>query len=60
MNGVSRRVFLTTTGVAAGGVLAASDCGARASRAPALTLSCANYVRFLPIATGDVRPAISR
>ena len=25
MNGVSRRVFLTTTGVAAGGVLAATD-----------------------------------
>ena len=25
--------------------------------APALTLCCANYVRFLPIATGDVRPA---
>lgn len=56
MNGVSRRVFLSATGVAAGGVLAAGDV-AGVSLAPALTLTCANYVRFLPIATGDVRPA---
>ena len=55
MNGVSRRVFLTTTGVAAGGVLAAREAAPRAA-APALTLCCANYVRFLPIATGDVQP----
>ena len=55
MNGVSRRVFLTTTGAAAGGVVATDAAGV--SRAPSLTLTCANYVRFLPIATGDVRPA---
>ena len=55
MNGVSRRAFLTTTGAAAGAL--ASPAVARASRAPALTLTCANYVRFLPIAAGDVRPA---
>ena len=55
MNGVSRRAFLTTTGAAAGAL--ASPAVARASRAPALILTCANYVRFLPIAAGDVRPA---
>jgi 4,5-dihydroxyphthalate decarboxylase len=53
MNRVSRREFLGTTG-AAGGVLAAPAI-AVAQRAP-LMLTCANYVRFLPIATGDVRP----
>ena len=55
MDRVSRRVFLTATGTAAGAL--AAPAGARASRAPALTLTCANYVRFLPVATGDVRPA---
>ncbi len=55
MDGVSRRAFLTTTAVA-GGVVAAPEL-ARRSRAPALTLTCANYVRYLPIATGDVRPS---
>jgi 4,5-dihydroxyphthalate decarboxylase len=56
MTGMSRRTFLSTTGAAATGRLAASDAGL-ASRAPALALTCANYVRCLPIATGDVRPA---
>jgi 4,5-dihydroxyphthalate decarboxylase len=55
MEAVTRRAFLTTTGVVAGGVLAARDAAARTA-APALTLCCANYVRFLPIATGDVQP----
>jgi 4,5-dihydroxyphthalate decarboxylase len=54
MTRVSRRAFLTTTG-AAGTLVAASDIGAAAG-APALTLTCANYVRLMPIATGDVRP----
>ena len=54
MDRVSRRAFLTTTGAVAG-ALAAPD-RVRASHAPSLTLTCANYVRFLPIATGDVRP----
>src|SRR5687768_8466656 len=54
MNDVSRRRFLTSTGALAG-VVATPVIGSR-SRAPALTLCCANYVRFLPIATGDVRP----
>lgn len=55
MTGMSRRTFLGTTGAAASGLLAASDAALR-SRAPALALTCANYVRCLPIATGDVRP----
>ena len=55
MTGISRRTFLSTTGAGATGILAASDAGL-ASRAPALALTCANYVRCLPIATGDVRP----
>lgn len=58
MNQVSRRRFLTTTGTTAGGVLASAHINASTatSREPALTLVCSNYVRFMPIATGDVRP----
>jgi 4,5-dihydroxyphthalate decarboxylase len=56
MNRVSRRAFLTTTGATTGGILASANLSASASRAPALTLTCSNYVRFMPIATGDVRP----
>ncbi len=55
MNRVSRRAFLTTTSAAAG-VVAAADVTASVAGAPALALTCANYVRFMPIATGDVRP----
>jgi 4,5-dihydroxyphthalate decarboxylase len=54
INRVSRRQFLGTTGAAAGIVAAPTITVAR--RAPALTLTCTNYVRFMPIATGDVRP----
>jgi 4,5-dihydroxyphthalate decarboxylase len=58
MNRLSRRAFLSTTGATAGGVLASAgiDAQAPASGAASLTLTCSNYVRFLPIATGDVRP----
>ena len=56
MNRVSRRTFLTTTGTTTGGILASANLGVSASRASALTLTCSNYVRFMPIATGDVRP----
>jgi 4,5-dihydroxyphthalate decarboxylase len=61
MNSVSRRTFLTTAGAAAGGALATADAVDAVRQpttitAPALTLTCANYVRFMPIATGDVRP----
>lgn len=51
----TRRSFLATSGAAAVGVLSASRPPAQGAGA-ALTLTCANYVRFLPIATGDVRP----
>jgi 4,5-dihydroxyphthalate decarboxylase len=54
MDKVTRRAFITTTGAAAG---ALASPAAGQTRPPALTLTCANYVRFLPIATGDVKPA---
>lgn len=53
---LSRREFIATTGCAAGGALRHSFAVAAAPATPALTLACANYVRFMPIATGDVRP----
>ena len=53
MDRVSRRAFMTT-GLAAG-ALGTAKVTRQPSR-PALTLTCANYVRFMPIATGDVRP----
>ncbi len=56
MDRISRRVFLTTSGAAAGGVLTATDAASQAARSPSLTLVGANYVRFMPVATGDVRP----
>ena len=53
----SRRRFITTTGCAAGCALVQSSGAAAVAPPPAaLTLACANYVRFMPIATGDVRP----
>ena len=56
MNRVSRRVFLTTSGVAAGGAVAGGRGAQPSAQGITLTLTGANYVRFLPIATGDVRP----
>ena len=56
MNRVSRRAFLTASGAAAGGAVATARGIQPASGSPALMLTCSNYVRFLPIATGDVRP----
>jgi len=56
MDALSRRQFITTAG-AAGGVLASlRRADTVAAPTPAVTLTCANYVRFMPIATGDVRP----
>jgi 4,5-dihydroxyphthalate decarboxylase len=53
----SRRRFIATTGGAAGSALVHSSGAAAVAPPPAaLTLVCANYVRFMPIATGDVRP----
>lgn len=56
MEPVSRRAFLTTAGTAATVVLSAPAVEGANGQAPAVTLTCANYVRFMPIATGDVRP----
>ncbi len=52
---VSRRQFIAA-GCAAGGALGHSLAAGAAPAVPALTLACSNYVRFMPIATGDVRP----
>lgn len=54
MHRLSRRAFLRSSGVAAGSVAASARQPASGSRR--LSLACANYVRFLPIAAGDVRP----
>jgi 4,5-dihydroxyphthalate decarboxylase len=51
---LSRRTFLGTAGALTAGTLADGASGAAADT---LTLTCANYVRFMPVATGDVRPA---
>ena len=56
MQRLSRRAFLTSSSAAATGAVAAAHTGQSASRAATLSLACSNYVRFLPIATGDVRP----
>ena len=56
MNRVSRRAFLATPGVVAGGAVAAAAQAQPEPRARTVSLACTNYVRFLPIATGDVRP----
>jgi 4,5-dihydroxyphthalate decarboxylase len=56
MRRVTRRSFVSISSAAASGVFASAGVVQPASRVPALTLTCANYVRFLPIAAGDVRP----
>ena len=56
MHRYSRRAFLTSSGAAATGVVAAAHAGQPNPRPASVTLTCANYVRFLPIASGDVRP----
>jgi len=47
---MNRRTFLETTGF-----LALARSGAAAAP-PKLTLACADYLRFTPLATGDFRP----
>ena len=56
MSRVSRRAFLATSGVVAGGAAAVAAQAPAARPAGTVSLACTNYVRFLPIATGDVRP----
>src|SRR5436309_5846493 len=55
---LSRRQFIASAGCVVGCPLAHAGMvgGATAAALPALTLTSANYVRFMPIATGDVRP----
>lgn len=58
MRALTRRRFIGTAFATV--PLAAADRAAAAAApgsAPAVTLACANYVRFMPIATGDVKPA---
>ena len=59
MPNLSRRRFLTAAGAAGTALATPVAHGAQtpAGPQPAITLCCSNYVRFLPIATGDVRPA---
>jgi 4,5-dihydroxyphthalate decarboxylase len=58
MSTLSRRRFLVTSGGFAGASLirarpaAAQSAGGR----PRLAIVCSNYIRFMPLATGDVRP----
>ena len=52
MTFVTRRMFLGTASAAAALLPSTS---AHAQR-PALRLTCANYVRFMPLATGDLKP----
>jgi 4,5-dihydroxyphthalate decarboxylase len=52
MKPVSRRQFLGTAGLAAG----ASVTARSVRSAPRLTLTCADYLRFTPLATSDFRP----
>jgi len=52
MKHLSRRGFLATTGAAAVG----SRARASAQSSPKLTLAGADYLRFTPLATGDMKP----
>lgn len=53
----SRRAFLRAAAASGGAVLLpAGAARTRAQAVPSLTLACADYVRLMPIATGDVRP----
>jgi 4,5-dihydroxyphthalate decarboxylase len=58
MGSFSRRAFIGTTGAAAAAPLVgrAGSQTQGTDSTPSLTLTCADYVRFMPIATGDVRP----
>jgi 4,5-dihydroxyphthalate decarboxylase len=58
MRNLSRRRFLSTSGCFAGAALVRAERGAAQSAAatPRLTVACSNYIRFMPLATGDVRP----
>ena len=52
MTTLSRRAMLQ----AAGSLSMWRSTSAGQTAAPVITLTCADYVRFMPIATGDVKP----
>ena len=59
MTTLSRRSLLQAAGGLAGvplGAHALGGAGQTTPAAPVITLTCADYVRFMPIATGDVKP----
>jgi 4,5-dihydroxyphthalate decarboxylase len=58
MNKLSRRELIAATGCCTTGVVTGAFRGAQGATAASssLTLACANYVRFMPLAAGDVRP----
>lgn len=59
MHQASRRQFFEAAGAATGlSVIGAGEAPAQPAAAPKpkLTLACADYLRFTPLATGDVRP----
>jgi 4,5-dihydroxyphthalate decarboxylase len=59
MQKVSRRAFLVTSGSVGAASLAARRPAAGQAQPAALSrlsLACSNYIRFMPLATGDVRP----
>lgn len=59
MTALSRRSLLRAAGSLAGvpiGAVALRGASQSAPPTPVITLTCADYIRFMPIATGDVRP----
>jgi 4,5-dihydroxyphthalate decarboxylase len=59
MNEISRRQFFRTAGSITGASFVGTRCAAaRQDREalPKITLTCADYLRFTPLATGDLRP----
>ena len=55
MTSISRREFIGTASAVA--AVGPAGSAVRAAQRPALKLTGANYVRLMPLATGDVKPA---
>ncbi len=59
MNPISRRRFFETAGSLAGASFISAGCATPREAGeglPKLTLTCSDYLRYTPLATGDVRP----
>jgi 4,5-dihydroxyphthalate decarboxylase len=59
MNGLSRRHFLKTAGSIAGASIVGASCAATRQEPdalPKITLTAADYLRYTPLATGELRP----